>query len=77
VAANWTKTDGQVAATGSETVSASMATSSNFSPGALDSSLLGSFFEEYMLEVVVHEKSSARVCCTESDEEPRVYVEPS
>jgi hypothetical protein len=40
-----------------ETVSAFMATSRSLKPGALGSSVMGSFFDEYMLWVVAHEKS--------------------
>src|SRR5215208_6029332 len=62
--------------TESETVSAPMATSSSFSPGALGSSVMGSFFDEYMPCVVTQQNSAGPLsCCTESDGDPRVYSE--
>jgi hypothetical protein len=43
-----------VLSTESETISASMATSRSLKPGALGSSVMGSFFDEHILSVVAH-----------------------
>lgn len=50
-------THGQALSTERETISVFMTTSRSFQPGALGSSVVGSFFEEYMLWVVAHQKS--------------------
>ena len=68
-------TDGQELSTERDTISVFMATSWSCKPGTLGSSVMGSFFDEYMPGVVAQEGCCGVFGCTESDGEPVIRDE--